>query len=126
MLGRDRVERFDAEGEELGHQLVLLGRVDLVHRQQHRLLQLAQALDQLAVERVEPGATVDDGDDDVRLLGRDQRLAAHGTAELLLLLGLEAAGVDDQEAAIAPVGRWRCCGRGSRPASAPPAPAANG
>ena len=58
----------------------------------------AQALDAAAVERVQPGAAVDDHDDDVGLLGGEQRLPAHGAAELFLLLGLEAAGVDDQEA----------------------------
>jgi hypothetical protein len=102
VLGRDRVERLDAERIEFADQVVLLRGVDLVHRQQHRLLELAQPLDQLLVQRIEAGAAVDHRDHDVGLLGGDQRLDAHRPPQLLVLLGLEAAGVDDQEAAVAP------------------------
>jgi hypothetical protein len=100
VLGRDRMQGVDPQGVELAHQLVLLRRVDLVHRHEQRLAEPAQPLQQHAVERVETGAAIDDHDHGVGRLGCQQRLPAHRPRQFFLLVGLETAGVHDQHAAV--------------------------
>ncbi len=73
----DRKDGVHAEREEIHRVLVEGRRVELVDGEEHRLAQLAQLDHQLAIDRVHALAPVEDDDDRVGFLGRQQTLRPH-------------------------------------------------
>ena len=57
----------------------------------------------LLIRRREPRASIDDEEDDIRLLHRNLRLLAHGFQDMVALIELDAARVDHRERMAEPL-----------------------
>ena len=89
---------------ELPHLVVLVGRVQLVDHQKHRLVGLAKDARHLFVVGVDAGAAVHQKHDDVGLARGLERLRADGALERVVVAHLDAARVDEREMDAVPIG----------------------
>ena len=101
--GGDGERVAQAQLVEFPQLIELVGGVELVDREQHRLGGLAQDARDFLVVGVDAGLAVHDEDDHVGLVGRLERLRADGALELVLGAHLNAAGVDQLELDAVPV-----------------------
>ena len=99
MRGRNRVRVTDAEFIELAEQRRFGHAFSLVGRQQHLLLLRAQVASDVVILCRQATANVDDEDHRVGLGHRLARLLGHFGDDATGFVGLEAAGVDDDELA---------------------------
>src|SRR5581483_6216268 len=101
----DAVERREREGAaesepmELERERLLRRVVDLVRDDEHRLARRAQDLRQLLVAGRDPRARVDDEEDEVGVRDRGTGLVGDRARQLVAARDVDAAGVDEQEAA---------------------------
>ncbi len=98
---RDRVA--EAELVQLERERLLLRVVDLVRDHEHRLLRLAEDLRDLLVAGRDPGLRVEDEEDDVGLRDRLAGLVGDRARERRHVGDVDAARVDQQEAAVPPL-----------------------
>jgi len=78
VLGRDERRLGEAEFEDLVGEVLFAWRVRLVGGDDHSPARASQQLGDLAVDRREPLADVEQQDDDLRLVDRDLRLSLDG------------------------------------------------
>ena len=97
MRRRDRLRLAEAELEELGQERRLGHALGLVGSEHDALARAAQVAGDVVVVRRRSGAHVDDEDDRVGLGDRLLCLARHQADDAGRVLGIEAAGVDDDE-----------------------------
>ncbi len=101
MLGRDRHGLAEPQREGLEDAAGAGTPLGLVRHQHHRRLAAAQPIGEMAVDRRDADARVDDKQSDVGLLQRARRLLLHARAEAAGLGLVEPGGIDDAEAQIA-------------------------
>ena len=99
----DRERLAEAEPVELEREALLRRVVDLVREHEHVLLRLAQDLRELLVARRDPGAGIDDEQHEVGLGDRGARLLGDLLRDRARVGDVDAAGVDQQEAAPVPL-----------------------
>ena len=107
----DRNRVAEAEPVQLERERLLLRVVDLVREHEHRLLRLAEDLRDLLVAGRDPGLRVDDEEDEVGLLDGLARLVGDRARDRRRVGDVDAAGVDQQEAACRSIRRRAPCGR---------------
>ena len=103
---RDRVRLAEAEVPQRRGLGLVAGVVDLVGDEEDRLAALAQQLHDVLVGRGRPDHRVDDEQHDVAEVDRDLGLGGDGQVDAAGI-GLPAAGVDEREPAIHPLGLVR-------------------
>ena len=109
--GRERHRVAEPEPVELERERVLVRVVDLVREQRAPACGLAQDRRQLLVAGRDPGARVDDEEDEVGLRDRGVRLVGDRARDRRLVGDVDAAGVDQQEAPCRSSRRRAPCGR---------------
>ena len=83
---------------EIVDEVIVRRVIDLVDREEHRLAGRAQLLREIAIDRRDAGAAVDDEHQRVRFVDRAHRLAVDAGADHLGRgLGIETAGIDEPE-----------------------------
>ena len=102
--GTDREHVLPAQDVELGGLEVAPLVVGLVDRHQDRRLRPAQERGRLQIGRRGPGRRVDDEDDHVGLVDRQAGLLLDALLDRVVGIDLQAARVDDDEAAAVPFG----------------------
>ena len=100
---RERKRIAEPEPVKLERERVLIGVVDLVRDEHHRLVRRPQDLSELLVAGRDAGARVDDEEHEVRLCDGRARLLGDLAVERSLALEVDAAGVDDPEVDAVPV-----------------------
>ena len=114
---RDRMRLAQPQLVEIGGRALGRQALGLVHRQHHRAPRAAQQVgDRLVLQR-QSLPRVGEEDHRVGLGDGLARLLRHLVQDAVLGHRLEAAGVDDQERAVAACGRGRSGGRASGPGS---------
>ena len=102
--GRDRHRLAEAEAVEVVDEREVARRVDLVRHQHDRQAALAQHVGDLGVAGAVAGAGVDHQHRDVGVGERLAHLVADRDRQRIGVLEVDAAGVDQREAAAVPVG----------------------
>ena len=92
---------FEPESMKLVRQRLALGAVDLIHRHRHRLPQLMQHPRQIAIDAGDLTAPVDQKNDVRSRLERHPRLFQNLRRDHLVIVGNDAAGIDQIEFAPA-------------------------
>ena len=89
---------------EIPNLVHLRGVVHLVDGNENRLLGPAKRTGHLFVVGVNAGATIDDQDDGVRLVGSGESLMGDGRLKVVVIAHLDTARVDQSEAKAVPDG----------------------
>ena len=101
---RNRHGIAKAEVVELVDVRLLLWRIDLVHGQEHGRLRRAQHLADFLIGKRQTCATVNEKEDDVRLLHGDLRLLAHRAQDDIARIEFDASRIDHREFLAEPFG----------------------
>ena len=105
LRGGDRQRLAEAEAVEVGDEREVVRRVDLVRGDDDRQLPAAQDLRDLLVARPHPRARVDHEQRDLGVGDRLARLVLDRDGQRVLVVEVDAAGVDQRAAAAVPLGR---------------------
>ena len=101
---RNRHGIAKAEVVELVDVRLLLGRINLVHGQEHGFLRRAQHLADFLIGKRQARTAVDEKEDDVRLLHGDLRLLAHRAQDDIARIEFDASRIDHREFLAEPFG----------------------
>ncbi len=102
VLGGDGKNVSDSQAVKFVGERLLLDGVDFIDGQEERAPGFAQQADQFEIGGGEFGASVDDHDDGGGLVEGDARLAENFRGDEIVVVGNDAAGVDDLQAAASP------------------------
>ena len=112
VAGGDRHRLAEAELVQLGGHVLVLGPVDFVGDDEDRDIGAAQRLRQLGVAGAHPGAGVDDQHHHVGLGDPQPRLLLDVAGQLVVVVEVDAAGVEQLEGDPVPLAARPACGRG--------------
>ena len=110
MLRGDREQVLEPQRVKLVSQILALGAVDLIHRQRHRLAQLAEHGGQLAIGAGDLGASVDQKNDVGSVLDRHARLLEDLGGDEIGIVGDDPAGIDQTRKGGPDIPLGRKCG----------------